>query len=63
MVTKCKVGYCKIYTYVVDIGAIYIRKFLELKLVGIPEIIAFFVIAFNCTGTLLIFIFVISVMD
>jgi len=48
---------------VVDIGAFYIRKFLELKLVGIPEIIAFFVIAFNCTGILLIFIFVTNVMD
>jgi len=56
MVTKCKVDYCKIYTHVVDIGAFYIRKFLELKLVGIPEIIAFFVIAFNCTSTLLIFV-------
>jgi len=63
MVTKCKVGYCKIYTRVVDIGAFYIRKFLELKLVGVPEIIAFFVIAFNCTDTLLIFTFVTSIMD
>lgn len=49
IVTKYKVDRCEIHG--TDIGTFYIGEFLEVELGGIPEIIAFFVVAFNCWVT------------